>query len=185
MKMFKYFFIFAFLHLVTFELSITAQTPKIGWKNVQERYESFYEIKPTIINLSNEPIYFNCSPPDLEHSNTDFKLMKFSEETSNFHWNVMICGTMPKKLRKAMEKREKEIAKLKEQGKYAPSGCKLNPNEEFAFNFTNKQWDYLIWGDYETYKSGKFIFKIFYETVSGDANSESPEFFVIPKEETN
>lgn len=57
MKTIKHFSIFAFLLLVAFALNISAQQPKIVWKNLQEKYERFEDVKPTIINESGTTIY--------------------------------------------------------------------------------------------------------------------------------
>jgi hypothetical protein len=175
----------AFTFVLAFAVCVSAQerTPKIIWKNVQEKYESFYDINPTIVNVSNQPIYFDCSPPDLGDGDKDFKLLQFYEETKSYIWNVMVCGTMPEKMRKEQEKARKEVAKLKKKGKYVGNSCKLDPNDQFSFSFTKEQWNYLIWGDGSigSYKSGKFIFTVRFESQYAYETTSSKEFFVNPK----
>lgn len=47
--------------IFVFALSVTAQhsTPKISWKNVSEKYDSFYDIKPVVVNETGRTIYFD------------------------------------------------------------------------------------------------------------------------------
>jgi len=188
--------------LLAFAVCVSAQvqTPKIVWKNIQEKYESFYDIKLTIVNLSDQPVYFDCSLTHFENTkmysfveqSDNTRLLYFDEERNRWDWNVMICGSVYKKDREKLRAKYKEIEKLQEKGKYIPAGCKINPNEEFILNFDANQWSTLIKGDGigPTYKSGKFKFEINYwwynsRKDSGQKTSESPGFLVIPKKETN
>lgn len=57
MKSAKILIIFTFLLAVAFQVSAQDDKPKIVWKNVQEKYENFEDIKPVIENLSDKTIY--------------------------------------------------------------------------------------------------------------------------------
>lgn len=186
MKLAKILVVFTFL--LAFAVCVSAQdkTPKIVWKNMKEKYESFYDIKPTIVNVSGEPIYFNCSPTETNPENLGIRLTK-NVGINTWQWNVWQCGTTSKDEEKKQRKEQKRIEKLRREGKYIPAGCKLNPNEEFTFAFNEKIWDYILLGDgimYEPYKMGKFRFQLPFGSVENSAFAESPEFFVMPKEET-
>jgi hypothetical protein len=61
MKLAKIFTVFTFLLAFAGCVSAQTQTSKIVWKNLQEKYESFYDIKPMIINEGDKPIYFRDS----------------------------------------------------------------------------------------------------------------------------
>ncbi|MEP6923641.1 MAG: hypothetical protein ABI954_04175 [Pyrinomonadaceae bacterium] len=71
MKIFVHFLIFVLLLLVLFVSAISAQTPKITWKNIQEKYESLEDVKPIISNKGTK--YFYLYP------NLDLELMIFDE----------------------------------------------------------------------------------------------------------
>jgi hypothetical protein len=178
----------AFTFLLAFAVCVSAQgeKPKFVWKNLQEKYESFYDIKPTIVNVSDKPIYFNCSLTETNPENLGIRLTK-NVGIDTWQWNVWQCGTTSKDEEKERVREVSRIKKLRKQGKYIPAGCKLNPNEEFTFAFNKKIWDYIILGDgimYEPYKSGKFRFALPFETVEDSASAYSPKFLVTPKEET-
>lgn len=49
MKSVKFFITFTFLLAFAFQVSAQEKSPKIVWKNLQERYESFEEVKSQII----------------------------------------------------------------------------------------------------------------------------------------
>lgn len=189
MKQAKIFIAFTFLLAFAVCVSAQEQTPKIVWKNLQEKYERFEDIKPTIINVSNEPIYFECNM-ELSLLYGEIKLLTFDEKYNGWAWNNMICGTQTPKIRKAAEKRARKDEKLKQFGKYVPPGCKLNPNEDFTFSFNDSQWQEIKSGPVlPEYKSGKFKFQIIYswynsQTDNGSTTVDSPEFLVIPKEES-
>lgn len=188
MKQAKIFIAFTFLLAFVFQVSAQEQKPKIVWKNLQPQYEKFEHIKPSILNQSDYPIYFDCSFPDsIIDKNYRTMLWKFDESTKAFHWNVMVCGTRSKEEIKAEKREAKRIEKLRKQGKYIepePSGCKLDPNEEFVFNLNKSQWESILLGDFENYTSGRFKFNVIYETQNNSGIFESPEFLVIPREET-
>lgn len=186
MKSAKIFIAFTFLLVFAVCVSAKAQSPKIVWKNLQEKYESFYDIKPTIVNVSGEPIYFNCSVTETNPENLGIRLTK-NVGINTWQWNVWQCGTTSKDEEKKQRKEQKRIEKLRKEEKYVPAGCKLNPNEEFTFTFSNKIWDYIILGDgimYEPYQSGKFRFQFPFELVENSMFAESPEFLVMPEEKT-
>lgn len=193
----KIFIVFTFLLAFAAGVSAQDKTPKIVWKNLQQKYESFYDVKPVIINESNQPIYFDCTLADFEKNkmssyveqSDNTKLLYFNEERNIWDWNVMICGTVSKKEREELKKQYKEIEKLQKEGKYIPRGCKINPNEEFALNLNDNQWSTLIRGDGigPTYEFGKFKFEINYwwynsRKDSGRETSKSPEFWIMPKQ---
>jgi hypothetical protein len=184
MKSAKILIVFTFLLVFALQVSAQNKQPRIIWKNLQEKYESFYDIRPTIINISKEPIYFNCSLTETNPENLGIRLTK-NVGINTWQWNVWRCGTISKDIEKQRRKEEKRIEKLRRAGKYVPSGCKLNPNEEFTFAFSEKIWDYIILGDgimYEPYKSGRFRFQFPFELVESNALVESPEFSVVPSE---
>ncbi len=196
----KIFIAFTFLLALTVCVSAQTQTPKIVWKNLQEKYDSFYGVKPIIINESDQPIYFDCTLKYFEQQklnsyveqSDNTKLLMFDEERNMWNWNVMICGTVSKKERAELKKQYKKIERLQKEEKYVPAGCKINPKEEFALNFSDDQWSTLVQGDGigPTYNSGKFKFEVKFwwynsRKDNGQKTSESPEFRVIPKKETN
>jgi len=192
----KFFIAVTFLLAFAFQVSAQDKTPKVVWKNLQEKYENFEDIKPIIINVSEIPIYFDCNLENFEETNLhryvaqsdNTKLLYFDSERNIWDWNVMVCGTVTKEERIALKKKYKEIENIQKEGKYIPTGCKINPNEEHAFNFNSKQWEKLIYGDGigPTYKSGKFKFEVNYWWFNSYKNSgsniiESPKFEVIQK----
>ncbi len=197
MKIAKIFIVFTFL--LAFAVCVSAQdkTPKIVWKNLQEKYESFYDVKPVLVNEGNQPIYIDCTleyfePYQMNYSvekSDNTKLLMFDEENNLWDWNVRVCADVYGKDREKLKNQYKAIEKLKKAGKYFPMGCKIKPNEGFALNFNEKQWLSLIQGDgiFDSYKSGKFKFKLSYWWYSslkdqGQEVSESPVFTVFQKE---
>jgi len=67
----------------------------------------------------------------------NFRLLKFYEP-DKWGWNIMICGTRSKEEIKEARKLEKQIEKLKKQGKYIqplPYACKLNLRFQNRLNF--------------------------------------------------
>lgn len=188
MKSVKIFIAFTFL--LAFAVCVSAQelTSKIVWKNLQEKYERFEDVRPIIVNVSNEPVYFNCNM-ELSLLYGDIKLFMFDEKYNGWTWNNMICGYQTPKMRKSAEKRSRKDEKLKQSGKYVPPGCKLDVGEEFEISFNESQWQEIRFGPAgPQYNSGKFKFQIFYswynsQTDNGTTILESSEFLVIPKEE--
>lgn len=59
MKSAKFFIIFTFLLIFVLQVSAQDKKPKIVWKNLQEKYENFYDIKPSLLNVSNQVIYID------------------------------------------------------------------------------------------------------------------------------
>ena len=179
----------AFTFLLTFAVCVSAQEqpPTIVWKNLQEKYERFEDVKPIIVNTSNKLIYFNCNT-ELSLLFGNIKLFMFDEKYKGWTWNNMNCGYQTPKMRKSSEKQERKDEKLKQSGKYVPSGCKLNPNEEFMFSFSDSQWQDIKFGPVgPEYRSGKFKLQIIYSWYNSQMNNgsttvDSPEFLVIPKE---
>lgn len=178
--------VFTFLFSFAVCVSAQEQTPKVVWKNLREKYESFYDIKPTIVNVSNKPIYFNCLLGVSDAEYLGIRLL-VNESGNDWRWNVWRDGVWNKKKEKRWKKSVEKLEKLRKEGKYIPEGCKLNPNEEFTFDYGKKNWDNIIKGDgivYEPYKSGKFRFQLPFTWYEDPDFAESPEFWVIPKEET-
>ncbi len=186
-----------FIFLSAFAIQVSAQNDKqiLVWKNLQEKYENFEDIKPIIVNVSEIPIYFDCNLENFEETNLqryveqsdNTKLLFFDGERNIWDWNVIVCGTVSNEERVALKKKYKEIENLQKEGKYIPTGCKINPNEEYALNFNSVQWKKLIHGDgsRRTYKSGKFKFAINYWWFTSYKNSgshivESTVFEVVP-----
>ena len=53
MKLTKFFIIFTLLLIFALQVSAQDKMPKIVWKNLQEKYESFYKIEALVVNESN------------------------------------------------------------------------------------------------------------------------------------
>ena len=200
MKFTKIFTVSTFLLAFAVCVSAQASSPKIVWKNLQEKYERFEDVEPVIINDSNQPIYFDCTLSDFEKNkmssyverSDNTKLLYFDEERNRWDWNVMICGTVSKGEREEVKKKYKEIERLQKEANYVPAGCKINPNEKFALSFSEIQWSKLTRGDGigPTYKFGKFKFEINYwwynsRKDNGSKTAESPKFWITPKQEAN
>src|SRR5690349_5217042 len=151
MKSTKIFIAFTFLLAFAVCVSAQEQTPKIVWKNLQEKYKKLEDVKPIIRNQSSQPIYFYCSNSDYGSFNNygydgKFKLL-WNANNSGWGWNVMLCGFHTPKELKRIEKQEKRIEELKRVGKYIPTGCKLEPNQEYEIKFSEKLWQYIIFGE--------------------------------------
>jgi hypothetical protein len=178
----------ALTFLLFLVVSISAQMqPKISWKNVQETYQSFYDIKPVIVNESNKPIYFDCS---LEYFESQ-KYNSYVEKSDNTKLLLLYPESnrwISKEERGRLKEQNKEIKRLQKEGTFVPRGCKINPSEEYSLNFSNDQWNSLIKGDgsSDSYKTGKFKFEIKYwwynnQKENGEDISESPNFAVIDR----
>lgn len=66
MKSTKFFIVFTFLLAFAFSVSAQGKPAWIVWENLQEKYESFYDIKPTIYNLTGKTLYYDnadCAVP--------------------------------------------------------------------------------------------------------------------------
>ncbi|HSK73431.1 MAG TPA: hypothetical protein VK892_17165 [Pyrinomonadaceae bacterium] len=195
MKSAKIFIVFTFLLFFAIQVSAQDEKPKIVWKNLQEKYESFYDIKPIIVNESDQPVYFNCSTNEYGTFPAygyylNFKMLLNNVE-SRWDWNVFACGTKTEKEIKELEKQNRRKEKLIKQGKYIPDGCRLDPNQEFTIKFSQELWNGIIGksGDpyaHYIYQSGKYKFVLEYEWANAQhpVISESPEFVVNLKEET-
>ena len=111
MKLAKIFIIFTFLLAFAFQVSAQDKTPKIVWKNVQEKYKRFDEIKPVLVNQSNKSIYLHKLYP-----HWDAHLQRFNEETKDWEAGAkgISCATIEKPLEpieiKPNEEREVELA---------------------------------------------------------------------------
>jgi hypothetical protein len=87
MKSAKFFIAFTFLLAFAFQVSAQNKTPKIVWKNLQEKYERFQDIKPVIVNKSDKPVFFY-------EPFYAIKLAYFDESKNEWVTNYpFICGT--------------------------------------------------------------------------------------------
>ncbi len=87
MKSAKIFIIFTIVLAFVLQVSAQDEKPKIVWKNLQEKYGKFEDIKPIIKNLSDKPIY-------LFDSYYSIKLIVYMEDKKD--WITLypfICGT--------------------------------------------------------------------------------------------
>ena len=186
-----------YIFLLAFAVSVSAQDekPKIIWKNLQDRYESFYDVKPILVNKSKQAVYFDCS--DAEYGSFPnygydeaFKMF-VKVDTNSWDWNVFACGTKTKKELKKIRKQTEKKRELIRRGEYIPVGCKLEPNGEYQIRISQKLWDNIIGigGDpyaHYIYPAGKtYKFSLQYEWANATipAISESPEFSINASEE--
>jgi hypothetical protein len=79
MKAVKIFIIFTFLLAFALQVSAQDEKPKIVWKNVQEKYKNFSEIKPVLVNQSNKAIFLPKIVPLW-----DARLQRFNNETQKW-----------------------------------------------------------------------------------------------------
>lgn len=79
------------LFILFFVAQISAQEKKskIEWKNLQEKYESFYDIKPIIVNRNKNIIYYR------ENWNINFEY--FDKDKSSWQQNMSWGGCQPTK----------------------------------------------------------------------------------------
>jgi hypothetical protein len=166
MKSAKIFIIFTLFSAFAFQVSAQDEKPKIVWKNLQAKYESFYDIKPQIINDSDSLIYI-LDPLDL----IDFE--RFDEQSNS--WIVSRegrCGTG-----------------------YKPSISKIKSKKEIPFYYYEEKWDGITIqdsiGDDKFKKSpeykgvGKYRFKFLFGIKKSNIRhflTYSPEFEVIEKD---
>ena len=159
----------AFTFLLAFAVCVSAQdkTPKIVWKNLQERYKSFEEIKPQIVNESGFPLYYDT----YYFPHLDFE--RFDEKSNSWVISrVWHCGTG-----------------------YKPSIVKIKLSEQVAFNFGKDDWEQITTEDsigepkfrkFPYYDGrGKYRFKFTFgvkKSAFDSLVSYSPEFEVIEKD---
>ncbi len=111
MKIAKIFIGFTLLLAFAVCASAQADSPKVFWKNVQEKYKKFDEIKPILVNQSDKSIFLYKL-----HPYWNAHLQRFNEETKA--WEAggkgIGCGTMQNPLEpieiKSGEEREIEVA---------------------------------------------------------------------------
>lgn len=164
MKSVKIFVIFIFLLAFAFQVLAQDRTPKIVWKNLQEKYESFYDIKPVVINEGTKPVFIYTPYFHLGLVRWD----KVREE-----WAESIrtdCGTGDN-----------------------ISGEKLKPQNKLEIYLDNEVWDAMTIGNdlnFWNFKSfpdytgrGKYKLKLRYSYKKSGLPLEafSPEFEVIEK----
>lgn len=166
MKLAKILIVFTFLLAVVLQVSAQDGTPKIVWKNLQEKYESFYDINPLIINESDFPIYYDA----YYFPYIDFE--RFDEKSNT--WNVSQvwhCGTG-----------------------YKPTIAKVKPSKQIPFGFGKNEWHEITTEDsigaskfrrFSEYEGkGKYRFKFKFGVTKSNADSlisYSPEFEVVEK----
>jgi hypothetical protein len=168
MKSAKIFIVFIFLLAFTVCVSAQGQALNIVWKNLQEKYESFNDINPTIINENNFPIYY-----DTYFYPNHIQLEILNEKSNS--WIVSLpslCGTG-----------------------YKPSIKKAKSLEQIPFGFYKEHWSDITvqdsLGDYKFKKypsyegKGKYRFKFFFGVKKSSYDtfvSYSPIFEVIEKD---
>ena len=90
MKTAKIFIIFTFLIILVLQISAQDRKTQIVWRNLQEKYERFEDIRPVIKNLFNKPIY-------LADPYYSVKIMYFDEDSKDWITvRELICGTSTK-----------------------------------------------------------------------------------------
>lgn len=174
MKSAKIFIAFTFLLAFAVCVSAQEQTPKIVWKNLQEKYERFEDIKPKIQNSFGKSLYL--------YPTLDVEILVFDDSTgiwdmSKYILNTCDVGEKPPK-RKSL---------------------KFNPNE--TIDITSwVYWNYSLlgengsfqpynkpdWDKMPDYKSGRrYKLKLTFseKKYKNALESESPEFWVKPNEE--
>ncbi len=108
MKGAKIFIVFTFLLAFTVSASAQEQAPKIVWKSLQEKYERFEDIKPSVLNTSNQIVYLDSYYRHYIH------LLKFYEQYNQWIENpLIICGTLSKAELKAIEKENLKFSQVK------------------------------------------------------------------------
>lgn len=190
MKSAKILIVFIFLLAFAFQVSAQTQTPKILWKNLQEKYERFEDIKPIIVNKSEKPIYM-FADIKLGVVTNYVKLLRFSEE--NKKWDSFpIMTELPIGM--------SETKGLKYEKKIM-SNFLMIPQQERELNFDGEDWGILTesdglnpygFRDNPNYKGkGRYKFQLqFY--IDNEINkkiknffiSESPEFEIIKEQKT-
>lgn len=158
-----------FVFLLSFAIQISAQNDKqiIVWKNLQERYERFEDIKPQILNASKSSVYFDIYHfpyADFEVFDKKSGLWKISQ--------VWHCGTG-----------------------YKPQIRKIKATEQFSINFGSEALNEITTidsigtpkfrklPDYDGI--GRYRLKFTFGIKKSDFNqsvSYSPEFEVIEKD---
>lgn len=148
-------------------VSAQEQPATIVWKDLQEKYESFYDVKPQIVNESDVSIYYD----GYYFPYVEFE--RFDEISGS--WKVSRrwhCGTGYK-------------IKIK----------KVRFKEQITFGFGKIEWDEIIGEDstgvlkfrkFPEYSgTGRYRFSFRFGTKKSNLNqvvSYSPEFAVIEKE---
>jgi hypothetical protein len=158
------FIIVAFILAFASQVLAQTESSKVVWKNLQEKYDSFYDIKPVLENLSGKPIY-------LFPSYYSVKIAFFDEPNKKWITSYpFTCGTGLKLKRYKIDSGSESQIVLK--------------NDFWMLNLQNEDGLNLI----ESYRSisiGKFRLEIDYsigKSRSYSFLSISPEFQVkIPK----
>ena len=160
----------AFTFLLAFAVCVSAQEqmPKIVWKNLQEKYERFEDVKPVLANQSDKPIFVLLP--------TEFfsKLLIFDSKTNNWNQSSAFgyCGNI----------------------RVGKSNTKIAPSSELTLGY---DWDWMFQGDqamFDSYKTipiyqgeNKYKLQILYKNEKSSKEyltSESPEFIVNINKET-
>ena len=163
MKSAKFFIFFAFLLAFALQVSAQNEQPRIVWKDLQEKYESFYDIKPSIVNNDIKTFY-------LYDPYYSVALYRFDQKYGWINSEVIRCGTGLKL-----------------------SVNKLRPRNEVLVNLNKETWDEMTIADSVTPKfkklstyegTGKYKLRLYYGVNKSNLYLEtfSPEFEVIEKD---
>lgn len=163
MKLIKIFIIFTFLLFFAVQVSARDKTPKIVWKNLQKKYESFYDIKPRVQNQGGISIFYHPYP-----------------WISLFYWDE-----------KSMLWRDTNRFLCYVGRGFSP--YKLKPQHEFSIDLNKEEWDTMTIDDYMSPKfksfpdyngKGKYKLKLSFGLKKSELSLESfsPEFEVIEKD---
>lgn len=182
MKQAKFFIAFTFLLAFAVCVSAQDQTPKIVWKNLQEKYESFEDVKPVLVNESNMTI-FMFADVSLGVVYDYLELYRYFEDSGN-NWRTIIHGGHP-----VNKKYQEKIM----------SNVKLESQQERPIVFDNEDWLFLTESDgvfpassfigYEN-RTGvgkyKFNIKLYYKEKNKLKNFtvESPVFEITKEQKS-
>lgn len=130
MKYTKVFITFTFLLAFALQVSAQDKTPKLIWKNLQEKYEMFEDIKPVLVNEGDEPI-FMFADVSLGVVYDYLELYRHFEGSGN-NWREIIHGGHP------VDKKHQEKIM---------SNFKIEPRQERPIIFDNEDWLFLTESD--------------------------------------
>lgn len=180
MKPAKIFITFTFLLAFAGCVSAQEQMPKIVWKNLQEKYERFEDIKPTILNANDKPIYI-FTDTRLGVIYDYLELYRFFENSKK--WFFVIQGGHP-----VNKKYQESIM----------SSLKIESRQEIPITLDDEDWLILTesdgtspygFRDNPDYR-GKGKYKLTLKFYTGDKKrkemfiSESPAFEIIKEQTT-
>lgn len=122
----------AFTFLLAFAVCASAQdqTPKIVWKNLQEKYDSFEDVKPVLVNESDKTI-FMFADVKLGVVYDYLELYRYFEDSGN-NWREVTHGGHPTE-KKFQEK--------------IMSNFKIDLQQERPLVFDKEDWLFLTESD--------------------------------------